>query len=115
MSEEQEDPRVANQEPSRRTFLKVSAVAGATVAAIAAGASVIPKMAASGAAAVKTSAGKTETEAPALSSHLSSSEPMILVVRGEAVDVYRGENKFPIQDSALARDLTSRVAAKIQV
>jgi len=116
MSEEQEDPRVANQEPSRRTFLKVSAVAGATVAAIAAGASVIPKMAASGGAAVKTSAGKTETEAPALSSSLSSSsEPLILVVRGEAVDVYRGENKFPIQDSALARDLTSRVAAKIQV
>jgi anti-sigma factor RsiW len=117
MSEEQDDPRVANQEPSRRTFLKVSAVAGATVAAIAAGASMIPKMAASGAAAVKTtSAGKkTEIEAQAMGSSVSSSEPLILVVRGEQVDVYRGENKFPIKDSFLARDLASRVAAKIEV
>ena len=117
MSEEQGAQRVANEEPSRRTFLKVSAVAGATVAAIAAGASMIPKIAATGASAIKSaSAGKVSGSeaAPSVASS-TSGEPLILVVRGDAVDIYRGESKYPIQDSALARELKSRVAAKIEV
>jgi Rieske Fe-S protein len=109
------DQKVTNGEPSRRTFLKVSAVAGATVAAIAAGASMLPKMAASGAAAAKTatSANKAEAETT-VSTVASQSDPLILVVRGDAVDVYRGESKIAMQDSTLAKELSARVAAKIQ-
>lgn len=114
MSEDTEEMRVASEEPSRRTFLKVSAVAGATVAAVAAGASMLPKI--SAASRVSKSAPmeeKTEGERKAISS--TSKDPLILVIQGQSVDVYSGENKFPIQDSALARDLTSRVSAKVGV
>ena len=117
MSEDLEgDVGVSNGEPSRRTFLKVSAVAGATVAAIAAGASMIPKIASSGATAVKSASasGKAESEATAMSTAALSADPLILVVRGEAVDVYRGESKVAVQDASLAKDLTSRIAAKMQ-
>jgi hypothetical protein len=115
MPEELEgDQKVTNEEPSRRTFLKVSAVAGATVAAIAAGASVIPKIASTGAAAAKSASnGKEEAEAPAVTSAVSS-DPLIMVVRGDAVDVYRGESKVAVQDATLAKELTSRIAAKVQ-
>jgi len=115
MPEELEgDQRVTDEEPSRRTFLKVSAVAGATVAAIAAGASVIPKIASTGAAAVKSaSSGKEEAEVPVVTSAVSA-DPLIMVVRGDAVDVYRGESKVAVQDATLAKELTSRIAAKVQ-
>jgi len=110
---DQADLKVTSEgEPSRRTFLKVSAVAGATVAAIAAGASVIPKIASAGAKAVP---AKTEVEKTATGvTTTSSADPLILVVRGETVDVYRGETKIAMQDSSLARELSARVAAKIQ-
>jgi hypothetical protein len=116
VQQQEDDLRVASEEPSRRTFLKVSAVAGATVAAIAAGASMIPKIAGSTSAA-KSAGAKSEGEARPVSAFAAAStsaEPLIVVVRGEAVDVYRGETKFPIVDRSLARDLTSRVAAKIE-
>ena len=103
MSEDQGDQRVTNEEPSRRSFLKVSAVAGATVAAIAAGASMIPKIAAS-AMKASSSAKKAETTS-SVSSTAPSTDPLILVVQGDAVDVYRGESKIAMQDSSLAHYL----------
>jgi hypothetical protein len=104
--------KVPNEEPSRRTFLKVSAVAGASVAAIAAGAGVIPKLASSGAIKAA-SADKAETRGDAPIAVSSSSDPLILVLRTGAIDVYRGESKIAIQDSSLARELTARVTAKL--
>ena len=103
-----EDQKQVNDEPSRRTFLKVSAVAGVAVAAVAAGAGIIPKMASS--AEKSSTAVKPEVKAAAISSR----EPMILVLKGDSLDVYSGENKFPIQDSALAREIASHVAAKME-
>jgi len=109
------DEGVSNGEPSRRTFLKVSAVAGATVAAIAAGASVIPKIASSATAVKSASAtGKPESEATTTLAAALSVDPLILVVRGEAVDVYRGESKVAVQDASLAKELASRISAKMQ-
>jgi len=116
MSEEEADQRVANEEPSRRTFLKVSAVAGATVAAIAAGASMIPKITASGAGAIKSTSGsKVSGAEKSATSSAYAADPVILVMRGDAVDIYRGESKLSVQDSSLASELKSRVAAKFEV
>jgi hypothetical protein len=104
------------EEPSRRTFLKVSAVAGASVAAVAAGASMIPKISALTPGSIKPAEEKSSERKAAISSASSmTGEPLILVIQGQDVDVYSGENKFPIKDSALARELTSRVAAKVGV
>ncbi len=114
MSEDQGDQRVTNEEPSRRSFLKVSAVAGATVAAIAAGASMIPKIAASASAMKASSSAKKAETASSVSSAAASTDPLILVVQGDAVDVYRGESKIAMQDSTLAKEISSRIAAKIQ-
>jgi TAT (twin-arginine translocation) pathway signal sequence len=104
-----EDQMQENDEPSRRTFLKVSAVAGVAVAAVAAGAGMIPKLASS---AAKSSAVVAKPEAKAAS--MASKEPLILVLNGDSLDVYRGENKFPIQDSALSREIASRVASRME-
>ena len=104
-----EDQKQVNDQPSRRTFLKVSAVAGAAVAAVAAGAGMIPQSASS---AAKSSAVVSKPEPSATS--MSAKEPLILVLKGDSLDVYRGESKFPIQDSALAREIASHVAARIE-
>jgi anaerobic selenocysteine-containing dehydrogenase len=104
-----EDQMQENDEPSRRTFLKVSAVAGAAVAAVAAGAGMIPKLASS---AAKSSAVVSKPELKTTS--MSVKEPLILVLKGDSLDVYRGQNKFPIKDSALAREIASHVAARME-
>jgi len=104
-----EDQKQVEDEPSRRTFLKVSAVAGVAVAAVAAGAGIIPKIAS---IAAKFSAAVAKPEVKATS--ISSREPLILVLNGDSMDVYRGESKFPIQDSALAREIASHVAARME-
>ncbi len=77
----------------------------------------IPNIAASGAAAMKSASAGKMSAAEAAPSVASSpaGEPLILVLRGDAVDIYRGESKYPIQDSALARELKSRIASKIEV
>jgi hypothetical protein len=106
-----EDQKMIDEGPSRRTFLKVSAVAGATVAVIAAGASVIPKIASS---AAKSSVAAAVAKPEARSTLASSSKPLIVVVNGDTLDVYQGESKFPIQDSSLAREIASRVSAKME-
>ena len=106
------DQAQIKDDPSRRNFLKVSMVAGATVAALAAGAGMLPKLASSaattGASAASTSAAKQEQVS------LSSGEPLILVLRGDAVDVYQGQAKFPLKDSVLAREIASRVNERVQ-
>ena len=74
-----------------------------------AGAGMIPKLASS---AAKSSAAVSKPEAKAAS--MSSKEPLILVLRGDSVDVYRGEIKYAIQDSSLSREIASHVAAKME-
>ena len=107
-----EDQKQVEDEPSRRTFLKVSAVAGAAVAAVAAGAGMIPKIASS---ATKPSAAALAAPKPeAKATSTSAREPLILVLRGDSLDVYKGQSKIAIQDSDLAGKIASHVAAKME-
>ena len=112
MSVENDQAQIKDEDPSRRNFLKVSMVAGATVAALAAGAGMLPKLASSaastGASAASTSTAKQEQVS------LSSGEPLILVLRGDSVDVYQGQAKFPLKDSVFAREIASRVNERVQ-
>jgi flagellar basal body-associated protein FliL len=109
MPEDQDQAQI-NDEPSRRKFLKVSVVAGATVAALAAGAGMIPKLASGAATATAASASSPKAE----SVSFSSREPLIVVLKGDSMDVYQGESKFPVQDSTLAREIASKVNVRIR-
>ncbi len=91
--------------------MKVSAVAGATVAALAAGAGMLPKLASS---AVTPNAGTSASSAKAEVVSLSKGEPLILVLNGDAVDVYQGQTKFPLRDSVFAREIASHVNERIR-
>ena len=102
-----------DQDPSRRTFLKVSAAAGAAVAALVAGANFIPTL-----SSAAKSAATTPPESPAASSVPNadaSGEPLIVVLRGNNVDIYKGESKFPVSDANLSRQLTSALRGRMVV
>jgi hypothetical protein len=112
MSVDQDQVQVKDDEPSRRNFLKVSVVAGATVAALAAGAGMLPKLASSAATSGATAASASSAKQEQVS--LSSGKPLILVLNGDSVDVYQGEAKFPLKDSVFAREIASRVNERVQ-
>ena len=114
MSQDQDRTEIKDEDPSRRNFLKVSMVAGATVAALAAGAGAIPKLASRAATASSTSAASVGSVSQAESATASAKEPLILVLNGDSVDAYQGESKFPIKDSVLAREIASRVGERIR-
>ena len=112
MSVDQDQVQVKDDEPSRRNFLKVSVVAGATVAALAAGAGMLPKLASRAATTGASAAAASSTKQEQVS--LSSGKPLILVLNGDSVDVYQGEAKFPLKDSVFAREIASRVNERVQ-
>jgi len=102
--------------PSRRKFLKVSAVAGAAAAAtVVAGAHLIP------ATTALTSSARIAT--PPVSGEKSKQSPsyvksgktgqMIVVVDGDAVHVYQGESTFQIKDESFNRFFSSALRGKI--
>ncbi len=90
--------------PSRRKFLKVSVLAGATVATLATGASLLP--------------GVNAVAASRLQSELSPSTtqvgtPMIVVIKNGTLDIYQGENAFQIADSSLASQLSGQLLSRV--
>lgn len=89
---------------SRRKFLKVSAAAGATVAALAAGVHFMPSLAKAG----KDLQSKLNFENTTL-----SADALILVIRDGQLDVYQGENKYTSNDASFARSLSSSVRARM--
>jgi hypothetical protein len=112
MPEDNDHVQIQDEGPSRRNFLKVSAVAGATVAALAAGAGMLPKLASSAATSAGTSATSSSAKAEVVS--VSKGEPLILVLNGESVDVYQGQTKFPLKDSSFAREIAAHVNERIR-
>ncbi|MGI0080516.1 MAG: twin-arginine translocation signal domain-containing protein [Nitrososphaerales archaeon] len=91
---------------SRRTFLKTSVAAGAAVAVLATGAHFLPTMTS---AAMSANANNKSGS----SSAINSNDPLVVIVKGEKLDVYQGENKYPIDDSSLARQITSNLKSRI--
>ena len=110
------DSSPLDDSPSRRKFLKVSAVAGAAAAAtVVAGAHLIPAT-----TALTTS---TRMVTPPVSGEKSKQSPsyvqsgktdqMIVVVDGDAVHVYQGESTFQIKDESFNRFFSSALRGKI--
>jgi hypothetical protein len=90
---------------SRRKFLKVSAVAGATVAAMAAGLNFLPSI---------TAAAKSSSSSSDLSTNNSdSSNPLIVVINADTLDVYQGESKYTSTDLLFTRSISSQIRARI--
>lgn len=91
---------------SRRRFLKVSMAAGATVAVMAAGVNFIPALAS---AAKPNPLGSNTPAVPST----SSSDPLILVLEGDSLSVYNGENKYTTNDILFARQISSSVRSRL--
>ena len=108
----EDNVQIQEEGSSRRNFLKVSAVAGATVAALAAGAGMLPKLASS-AATTTNAAAASASSAKAEVVSVSKGEPLILVLNGDSVDVYQGQTKFPLRDSVFAREIATHVNDRI--
>lgn len=89
---------------SRRKFLKVSAAAGATVAALAAGVHFMPSLA---------QAGKDLQSKLNFENTHPLNDALILVIRGGELDVYQGENKYTSNDASFARSLSYSVRARM--
>jgi secreted PhoX family phosphatase len=98
---------------SRRKFLKVSMAAGAAVAAVAAGVHFMPSLESavkSKSLAAKAASGEVlGVFAPST----SSSEAMILVIEGESISVYKGEDKYVSKDPSFARQITSSIKERL--
>ncbi len=101
----QKEVKAQEDVESRRKFLKVSAVAGVSVAALAAGINFLPSIAA---------AAKSSTSSNASpDASTSTNNPLIVVINGDELDVYQGENKYISTDPLFARSITSQVNARI--
>jgi len=97
----EEENSEQNLPPSRRKFLKVSAIAGATVAAVAVGASVVPGF---------TSAAKEKLSNEISPQQLSSnSDPIMVVVKGEELNIMQGERGVVVKNSGLASRISSEI------
>ena len=112
MSKNNDESSLGEGDPSRRKFLKVSVVTGATVAALAVSGA-IPMLASSAAAPFTSSSAPSDQSRPESAEALSGSEAIILVVRADSVDVYRGENKYPILDTSFVKQIKSNVNSRI--
>jgi secreted PhoX family phosphatase len=98
---------------SRRKFLKVSVAAGATVAAVAAGVHFMPQLAS--AAQSKVHAMKV-SEGDAVASLVpatSYGDALVLVVEGDRVSLYKGEDKYVTNDASFAKQLSSSVKERL--
>jgi hypothetical protein len=105
-----EDPSVE----SRRKFLKVSVAAGAAVAAVAAGVHFMPSLESS--AKSKAFASELAPAEAALASVVpsrASSDAMILVIEGDLISLYKGEDKYVTNDLSFARQISSAVRARL--
>lgn len=91
---------------SRRNFLKASVAVGAAAAVLATGAHLVPTMTA---AAKSMNGNQVEKN----SDMIDTREPLVVSIKGDKVDVYQGETKFPIEDQSLARKIASSVRSKV--
>ncbi len=105
-----EDPSVE----SRRKFLKVSVAAGAAVAAVAAGVHFMPSLESSAKSKVLSSKlASTEAALASIVPSRASSDAMILVIDGDLVSLYKGEDKYVTNDLAFARQISSAVRERL--
>ncbi len=88
------------QPPSRRKFLKVSVIAGATAAAVAAGAAVIPGF---------TSAAKNQLAKEFSTSQASKNDPIVVVIKGEELEIMQGQRGVQVKNSGLASEIASQL------
>lgn len=103
-----EDPETE----SRRKFLKVSVAAGAAVAAVAAGVHFMPSLSSSAkskALASKASGG----EALAFVPSAPSNDAMVLLIEGDQISVYKGEDKYVSNDRSFASQIASAVKERL--
>jgi hypothetical protein len=109
--EQQNEPDVE----SRRKFLKVSVAAGAAVAAVAAGVHFMPSI--QSAISSKSMAAKLSTPgdsvAAAIVPSTSQGDALILVVEGDKISVYKGEDKYVSSDAVLAHSIATSVKDRI--
>jgi hypothetical protein len=110
------DTQLPAQEPgveSRRKFLKVSVAAGAAVAAVAAGVHFAPSLN-SAAKSTGLAANAPLTEALAMPRITGqSSDAMILVIDGDQIAVYKGEDKYVSSDRFFASQIVSAVRERL--
>ena len=92
---------------SRRNFLKASVAVGAAAAVLATSAHLVPTM--SAAAKSMSSAGDEKNS----DLMIDAKEQLVVSIKGEKMDVYQGEAKFPIDDPSFARKIASSVRSKI--
>ena len=98
---------------SRRKFLKVSVAAGATVAAVAAGVHFMPQLASAAQSKVQATKVSEGEAVQSLVPGVSSGDEIVLVVEGNRVSLYKGEDKYVTNDSSFARQLTSSVKERL--
>ena len=89
-----------NLPPSRRKFLKASVIAGATAAAVAAGAAVVPGF---------TSAAKKQLAQEFSKPLASKNDPIVVVIKGEELNIMQGERGVLVKDSSLASEISSQL------
>jgi len=104
--------------PSRRKFLKVSAVAGAAAAAtVVAGAHFLSASNALQSTSTKGSSelarGSPIKASSRSSSAFSGDQRMFVVVKGNALEIYRGMERYEVRDESFASFFTSAIRGKI--